>query len=311
MQTHPELTAVVVHWHDEEHLAKLVAAWPRDPAFELLVIDNSGTAGRLPAPARLVSPSRNLGFAGGVNRGVAEARAPIVLVLNADAYPQAGALAQILAAFDDFPEAAGVVPALAGRGGEPQHRWQLQPLPAPWTLLLQTLLLAGERGPGTAPTRGTPVAQPAAAALALRRAVLLHVGGLDEDFYPAWFEDVDLARRLATAGHRLVYEPAARFVHAGGATVSGLGYGPFQWLYYRGLTRYLGKHHAAAWSLLARLTLTLGMLLRLALLPLRRPRRAASRRAAAAGLLAVVAGAWSGWRRPRAYARRFEPEARP
>ncbi len=303
----PQLTAVVVHWRDEEHLEELVAAWPDDPAFELLVVDNGGTVSELPAPARLLAPGRNLGFAGGVNRGALEARAPIVLVLNPDARPEEGALERLLAAFADFPEAAGIVPALVGRDGEPQHRWQLQPLPAPWTLLLQTLFLAGRRGPDSEPPRGTPVAQPAAAALALRRTVLRRLGGFDEGFYPAWFEDVDLARRLAAAGHRLLYEPGARFVHTGGATVGGLGYGPFLWLYYRGLARYLSKHHANPWLLLARLALTLGMLLRLALLPLRRPRRAASRRAAAAGLLAVVAGAWNGWRRPLHYARRFRP----
>ena len=59
---------------------------------------------------------------------------------------------------------------------------------------------------------------------------------------------------------------------------------------------------------MARLTLPLGMLLRLKLLLLwRRPRRAESRRDAADGLLAVIAGAASGWSRPRAYARRFAP----
>ncbi len=305
--TSPQLTAVVVHWHDEEHLEELVAAWPRDPTFELLVVDNSGTAGDLPPPARLILPGQNLGFAGGVNRGIKESEAPFILILNADAYPRAEALESILTAFDDFPQAAGIVPAMFGARGESQHRWQLQPLPAPWTLLLQTLLLAGERGPRDAPPRGTVVEQPAAAAVALRRSVLLQLDGLDEDFYPAWFEDVDLARRLANAGHRFVYEPAARFVHAGGATVDGLGYGPFLWLYYRGLSRYLRKHHAGAWSFLARITLTVGMLLRSGLLPLRRPRRAESRRAAATGLLAVIAGAWSGWRRPIDYARRFKP----
>ncbi len=303
------LTAVVVHWRDEQHLEQLLAAWPDDTTIELLVVDNSGTLSRLPAPARLIAPGRNLGFAGGVNRGVEEAQASIVLVLNADARPRADSLEKIIAAFADFPEAAGIVPALVGRDGEPQHRWQLQPLPTPCTLLLQTCFLAGSRGPLEAPPRGTPVSQPAAAALALRRAVLTEIGGLDEDFYPAWFEDVDLAHRLAGAGYRLLYEPSAQFVHAGGATVGRLGYGPFLWLYYRGLSRYLGKHHAIAWPFLARLTLTLGMLLRLGLLPLRRPRRAESRRAAAAGLLAVIAGAWTGWHRPAAYARRLEPGA--
>ncbi len=139
--------------------------------------------------------------------------------------------------------------------------------------------------------------------------MLEEIGGLDEGFYPAWFEDVDLARRLARAGHRLVYEPAARFVHAGGGSVPELGYGPFLWIYYRNLTRYLGRHHGAGWALAARLTLVLGMKLRLLLLPLRRPRRAATRRIAAAALVDVIRGAASGWRQPARWARRFAPVA--
>jgi N-acetylglucosaminyl-diphospho-decaprenol L-rhamnosyltransferase len=303
----PALSAIVVHWRGEDHLAGLVAAWPRDPRFELVVVDNSASLGELPAPARRVVPGRNLGFGGGVNRGLASTSAPWVLILNPDVRPQDGALDRILAAIADFPDAAGIVPALEGPDGESQCRWQLQPLPRPSTLVLQTLFLAGDRGPRTEPARGTAVEQPAAAALVLRRAVLDALGGFDEGYHPAWFEDVDLARRLRQGGHRLVFEPAARFVHVLGGSVPELGYGPFLWVYYRNLTRYLRLHHGAGWALAARWTLIKGMALRLLLLPLRRPRRAPSRRAAAAALLDVIRGAWSGWRRPEAYAERFAP----
>ncbi len=302
----PKLAAVVVHWRDEGHLEQLLDVWPRDPAFELLVVDNSCTLDGVPHPARLVTPSENLGFAGGVNRALASIQAPIFLILNPDARPEEGALEHLVEAFADFPEAAGIVPALTGSAGEPQFRWQLQPLPTPWTLIRQTFLFAGERGPARPPSRGTPVAQPAAAALALRPQILRDLGGLDEGFYPAWFEDVDLGRRLADAGHRLLYDPETRFVHAGGATVGRLGYGPFLWIYYRGLCRYLAKHHGGFWSALARVTLFLGMLGRIVLLPLRRPRRVASRRHAVDGLAAVILGAVSGWRKPVELARRYE-----
>lgn len=307
----PEISAVVVHWRDEEHLRELVVAWPADPRFELLVVDNSGTLGSLPAPATLLDPGRNLGFAGGVNRGAAAARAPWLLILNPDARPLPGAVERLAATAAEaeggsvFAGAAGVVPALVGEDGSPQCRWQLQPLPSPWTLLRQAFFLAGARGPAAEPAAGTPVAQPAAAALLLRRSVLRDLGGLDDGYYPAWFEDVDLARRLADAGHRLLYDPGARFVHAGGASVPRLGYGPFQWLYYRHLVRYLRRHHGGGWALLARAAVVKAMALRLLLLPLRRPGRAASRGDAARALLGVIAGAVTGFRSPRRLAERF------
>ncbi|MCP4659998.1 MAG: glycosyltransferase family 2 protein [bacterium] len=306
-ETAPRLSVVVVHWRNERQLAELLDAWPDEPRCELLVIDNSSSLGELPPPVRYIDPGGNLGFAGGVNRGVEAARAPWVLLVNPDVRPQGGAVERLLDSLDRFSDAAGVVPALVGADGEPQYRWQLRPLPSPASLLLHTLFLAGVRGPRREPERGAVIEQPAGAALVVRRSVLVEIGGLDAGFYPAWFEDVDLARRLRGAGHRLVYEPASRWVHATGGSVPELGYGPFLWVYYRNLMRYLRIHHGGVWSLLGRCMLPLGMGLRILLLPLRRPRRAAGRAAAAAGLAAVIAGALSGWRRPRSYLQRFSP----
>ncbi|MBV8201575.1 MAG: glycosyltransferase, partial [Acidobacteria bacterium] len=250
----PALAGIVVHWRDEARLAELVAAWPRDdPRFELVVVDNSGTAppelapppgsvephephgppaaaplspaappSPAPPPIRLLRPGRNLGFAGGVNAGVAANRAPLLLLLNPDAVPAPGALERLLEGFAAHPEAAGLAPGLTGAGGEPQFAWQLRRLPSAWSCLRQTLpwpQTLGAAGPAAEPRPGAPVEQPAAAALALRRDALLAAGGLDERFHPAWFEDVDLARRLRQAGRPLLYWPAARFRHALGSTV--------------------------------------------------------------------------------------------
>ncbi len=304
----PRLTAVVVHWRNEAQLAELLRAWPMDdPRFELLVIDNSASLPELASPVRKIVPPHNLGFAGGVNCGLALAQGEFLLLLNPDVRPLPGALPALLQGFVDFPDAAGLAPALLDPDGVSQCRWQLRPLPSPWTLLRQTLLLRGTAGPATEPLAGALVAQPAGAALVLQRRVLSALGGLDTGFFPAWFEDVDLARRLQRAGHCLRYCPTSRWLHVGGATVPQLGYGPFLWIYNRNLTRYLGCHHGGLWVGLARTTLFGGMLLRLLSLPLRRPRRATSRLAAARGLLAVMAGTLSHWRRPRSYAQLCVP----
>ena len=301
----PLLTGVVVHWRNEDLLAELAAAWPRDPRFELLVVDN-GSSAPLPEGARVLRPGRNLGFAGGANAGIAAARGEILLILNPDAVPETGALDRLLEGFAAHPEAAGLAPRLTGPDGEGQFAWQLRRLPSPWDLLMQALPL-GESSGGAEPAPGAPVEQPAAAALALRRQALAAVGGFDDGFHPAWFEDVDLAKRLQQAGRTLLYWPAARFRHRLGSTVPRLGYGPFLYVYYRNLGRYLAKHHGRAWAAAARAALVLGTALRLVLLPLRRPRRAASRREAFSGLLAVLVGALSGWTRPRRLAEGTAP----
>lgn len=295
----PRLTGIVVHWRNEEPLAELTAAWPRDPRFELVIVDNGSSEPLALGPGRLVQPGRNLGFAGGANRGAAEAQGEILLILNPDAVPEPGALDRLLEGFEAHPEAAGLAPRLMGPGGQSQAGWQLRRLPSPWDLLLQAFPFTGSSETGPEPPAGSPVEQPAAAALALRRNVFEAVGGFDAGFHPAWFEDVDLAARLKQAGHVLLYWPAATFRHGLGSTVPRLGYGRFLWIYYRNLTRYLRQHHGPLWSLAARVALVPGMLIRLLLLPLHRPRRAASRSEALRGLLMVLAGALTGWRRPR------------
>lgn len=283
----PLLTGVVVHWRNETELAELIASWPPDPRFELLVVDNSATAD-VPPAVRALRPARNLGFGGGANAGIAAARAPWVLLLNPDVTVSLAGLEALLAAGERFPEAAGIVPRLISPSGAPQTGWQLRRLPSPFSLLLQAFPGFRAGAPGREPAEGEAIEQPAAAALLLRKSAFTSLGGFDEAFFPAWFEDVDLAARLRAEGLSLRYWPAATFVHRLGSTVPRLGYGPFLDCYYRNLLRYLGKHHGRAWIGPARAAIAAGALLRLLALPLRRPARATSRRDALSGLLGLL-----------------------
>ncbi len=306
----PLLGGAVAHWHCEDELERLLAAWPTDPRFELIVVDNGSRRSLARSGARFLEPARNLGFAAATNLAVSQTRAPIVLLLNPDTIPDAGSLESLLEGFERYPDAAGLAPRLRSESGSSQYRWQLRHLPTPGELLLETLLIPARQSAEREPDEGALVEQPAAAALALRRQVLLDLGGLDEGFFPAWFEDVDLALRLRDAGHVLRYWPAAEFRHGLGSSLEPLGYGPFLWIYYRNLVRYLSKHHGPAWARSARCLIPLGMILRFLALALRKPRRAAGRIDAARGLAAVALGAWSGWRRPQQLAAAWQPGSR-
>ena len=295
------LCGILVHWHDETRAAELAAAWPEDPRFELLVVDNGSSAELRVGHHRVLQPGRNLGFGGAVNLALEDIQAPIVLILNSDARPEPEALERILEGFAAHEEAVALAPRLLGPDGQSQHLWQLRPLPSPWQLVLQALMLPVWSGPEEEPAEGTPVEQPAAAVLAIRRNSLIEIGGFDEKFYPAWFEDVDLAARLHEAGNQIVYWPRAQFVHELGSSVDRLGYGRFLWIHYRNLLVYLRKHHGAAWSVPTRFLLIPACLIRLVLLPLRKPKRADTRREAASGLSSLAVGALTDWRLPRNY----------
>lgn len=290
-----DLCGIAVNWHLETHLEELIQAWPKDPRFELIVVDNSSSLSIVSEDVQVLRPSRNLGFAGALNLGCRRTAAQFVVTLNPDAYPQASALEELIAGFEQWPDAAGLAPRLVGPDGRPQTAWQLRSLPSPWTLILQALFIPAGSGPDTEPSPGTPIEQPAAAALAIRRQALIEIGGFDEDFHPAWFEDVDLAARLNLKGAKIRYCPSAVFTHHLGASVSQLGYQSFLWSYYKNLCLYLKKHHGLGWSLAVRAVLCISAPARLLLLPLRTPSRAASRTEAARGLIGLVHGAVTNW----------------
>lgn len=297
----PLLSALVVHWQAEDDLEALLSHWPTgDTRFEVIVVNNGcSDPDRLTelceGRAKLVEPGCNLGFAGGVNRAAENTSAPLLLLLNPDAYPTEGALDALLAASEKAPGAAGFAPNLVHPDGRSQARWQLRPLPSLLHLLRQGLFLPGPSGPAIAPPEGAPIGQPAAAALLIRRTVFQDLGGFDEGFHPAWHEDVDFAKRLRAQGEVFLFASRSTFVHGLGGSVSPLGYGRFLVAYYRNLAYYLSKHHGPGWALLLRILLVKAAFLRILALPLRQPSRALNRSDAARGLLRLARAAAFGF----------------
>jgi hypothetical protein len=210
--------------------------------FEVIVVNNGSTdstpelvARDFPA-ARLISNPRNFGFAGGNNVGIQAARGEVIVLLNDDTEVPPGWIDAIAAPFIGegrdprigaagckllYPDRKTIQHAGAviypngntmhqGYGEEDQGQWD-----AP-----------GERAYVTG------------AALALRRAALAQVGLLDPAFFPIYFEEVDLQTRLARAGWKIWYEPAAWLIHYESQS-QGAASPRFYYRYTRNRIRYL------------------------------------------------------------------------
>jgi GT2 family glycosyltransferase len=129
----------------------------------------------------------------------------------------------------------------------------------------------------------------------VRRSVFERVGGFDETFVPAWFEDVDLCARLLQHG-QILYWPASTFVHSGGAAARRLGYDAFLPIYYGNAHRYWRKHRGAAAALCYRMLVAIGMALRFLVLALRPTLPCPAAEAARAYLRVLRNAAGFGWR---------------
>src|SRR5690606_20317112 len=154
----------------------------------------------------LIASPVNLGFAGGVNAGVHASATPWVLVLNPDVVVDEAAVTRLLdGATSAAAGASGRVGAagacLTGADGHPQAGFAVRRFPTLATLAVDLLLVdqLWPRNPVTMRylaadldlTIDQDVEQPAAACLLVRREAFDAVGGFDEGFHPAWFEDVD------------------------------------------------------------------------------------------------------------------------
>lgn len=276
----PPVSVVIVNWNTKDMLLRCVET-AAGAARDIVVVDNASTDGsagavaaRFPAVSLVCLPE-NRGFAAGANAGLRRAGTDLVLLLNPDSLATAGAVERLARVLAGAPDCAAVGGRLVDEVGRPQHGFNVRRFPtlATWAV---DLLLVDKIWPDNPVTRRyeardldldgpqpVEVDQPAAACLLLRRGVVLGLGGFDERFAPAWFEDVDLCRRLKSAGWRILLAPDARFVHRGGEAMRALGLARFSEIWYRNLRRYVRKHHGRGAALAVAALIALGMLLRI------------------------------------------------
>ncbi|MBC7924125.1 MAG: glycosyltransferase family 2 protein [Bryobacteraceae bacterium] len=250
---------VIVTWNSEEIIGECLDACLRLADVEIVVVDNASSDNtRREAEkrrgVRIIANSQNRGFASGVNQGVAALRHPAVLILNPDATPLTG-IAELAAAATqaDTGAAAGY---LYGSDGKWQAGFNLRRFPTPLALCFEVLGInrmfprnevnqrwrMDDTDLAPDPAAAGDVEQPAGAFLMLNRVAWTAIGGFDEAFHPAWFEDVDYCLRLQQAGYRIQFVPVASARHLGGHSASRLSWQHRQLFWYGSLLRYAKKH---------------------------------------------------------------------
>jgi GT2 family glycosyltransferase len=211
----PDLSVVIVLWN-QAHLTLccLQALLAQSGlTFEVVLVDNASndrTAELLSRieGARVINSAVNEGFLVGCNRGVAAARGRCILLLNSDAFVRPGAVAAAAAALDSSPDVGAVGARLVLPSGRLQEAG---------SIIWSDATTSGY-GRGTDPESGEvmfrrDVDYCSAAFLLTPRALWNRLGGLDELYVPAYYEEADYCMRLRGAGYRVLYEPSAVVDH--------------------------------------------------------------------------------------------------
>lgn len=217
----PDISVIIVNYNGVRHLRTCLGALEAQQGvpFETIVVDNASSDGsidllRTAFPAiRLVALDANHGFAGGNNRGAAQARGRWLVFLNNDTRVAPGWLLALRDGLEWSPDTALVTsrivymhdPTILDSAGDGVTR-------------------AGgafKHGHGASVSRylrRQEVFGACGAAFLIVRRVYEEIGGFDEDFFLS-HEDVDLSYRARLRGYRCVYVPEAVVHHAGSATL--------------------------------------------------------------------------------------------
>ncbi len=228
-----DLAIVIVSARDAHWLERCLSTvfeHTGDATLEVIVVDNASTDGtreyveaNFPDVQVVVVPAPNRGFGRGNNRGLEQARARYVLMLNPDTEIVEGTFGDLVKLVDAMPD-TGVVgvrqiqsdgtlcrsihrfPTVSRAFGEAlaSERWPVSPA---WS---------GERElDPKAYDREGECDWPTGAFMLLRREALLSAGLLDERFY-LLCEEPDLCLRIKRAGWKVIYTPEMTIVHHAG-----------------------------------------------------------------------------------------------
>jgi GT2 family glycosyltransferase len=205
------ISVVVVAFRSGDSLLRCLRSLDAEPVDEVIVVDNGGGGAEIQEAAsvevvQIVSPGRNIGFAGGCNFGAARASGRVLMFLNPDAVVAPGAPAALAARVQD--QKIGIAMARLRLLDQPEL------LNSSGTVVhLSGLAWAGDYGESVEKLRDLQdVPAPSGAAMAVRRQLFEELGGFTEKLF-MYLEDVELGWRVRMRGLDVVVDPAADVFH--------------------------------------------------------------------------------------------------
>ena len=212
----PLVTVVILSYARPDPLRQAIESVINQayPSLDIVVVDNKSqkseaiarVVSRFPR-VRFVQNEENLGFAGGMNAGIATAAGEYIYLSEDDVALRPGCLSAMMAYLERHLDAGLVAPVMydqsSGSVRSAGGRFALDPVFA--------LKIITERAPGQGPLPFDVMYVPGASILA-RAQLLKELRGFRDDFF-LYQEDLELCIRVLKSGHRVVTVPAAGVDH--------------------------------------------------------------------------------------------------
>lgn len=223
----PKVSLIVLNWNGADISSRCLegiqATCNHSDGHEIILVDNGSTESGIAEVAatypgvRLISHQTNLGFAGGMNLGVANARGDIVVIMNNDTAPHPGWLEPLVSALDNDPSCGMACPLIADEAGKVLHAGAYyDPRIDEYVHAYRGLPI--EHGLIQSP-RDCEVY--IACVFAARKKDFDALGGFDDAYFQG-YEDFDLCLKFRAAGLSIRYLPSSRITHFEGTSMTRL-----------------------------------------------------------------------------------------
>lgn len=211
----PSISVVVLNWNGKDVTPICIQSLLNQtiPVNEIIIIDNGSTDGsarlidrQFGKQIQLLQQSKNLGFAGGVNVGIKQAKSDYIMLLNSDAQCEKDCLEQMLKTAHKHKADIVQASILTNNGknidsvGDVYSIWGL---PHP-----------GMRDEPSShrPKSDVPIFAAAGGASMFHKSVFEEIGIFDEMFF-AYYEDVDMSMRAQLRGKKIWLSSQATVQH--------------------------------------------------------------------------------------------------
>lgn len=242
-----KVSLIVVNYNSKEETLNLIKSAERVRVFkdfEIIVVDNSEEEEAFKkSKVKYLTENKNLGYGGGLNLGAQFSEGEVLFFLNPDV-EFIEPLDKILNLLKN--KTISVCPLMI-----PHKNFQLRKLPNLFYFAYDFLgfnhffpnfFITKKYFYEPLPDKPFFVEQPAGAALLILKEKFIEIGKFDEDFWPLYFEDVDLCFRIKEKGYKIVCSPALKVKHKIGYSAKNMGRDEFFRIYSKNALRFFRKH---------------------------------------------------------------------
>jgi len=239
MHDSTELSIVIVTWNSGDEIRDCLNSiidTSADLNYEIVIVDNDSkdnTVSLIREIAEekfhrisLIVNKTNTGYTKASNQGMLSSKGKNVLLLNPDTKVEKNSIKALIEKLKESSKTGAVAPQLLNPDDSIQR--SCRKFPAIWDMFCEFSLLSSIFPDSKIFSRWKMnyfnhdeecvVNQPMAAALMIKKEVLIRVGNFDER-YKMFFNDVDLCKQISDSGYNIIFYPKSKIIHEKGVSI--------------------------------------------------------------------------------------------